>query len=392
MEELTRLQPLFDAIIAAGGRPFVVGGFVRDHLLSIPSKDIDIEVHGLEPDQLSDALGHLWSTRAHDFPFRMDEVGKSFGVTKLTFVKLGLDVDVSLPRTERKVGAGHQDFAVSVEPWIGIEKALARRDFTINAMAFDMTHAGKLVDPFDGWDDLKNGRLVAVGPAFSEDPLRVLRGVQFAARFGFAFEKQTAILCEKLVPELLSEISEERLWIEWEKIGSKGQHFKALEQALKAVGLGTVFGDIKACEMNLHGLSPERRVPIVLAGIGFMHASIDAVPNHVRDVIRDINMARALWDGSDVGSRMIARNQLKHATWLDVTRIDPDIRPHPWVLEGPIPLPVNGDDLLTHTGGKPGKWVGDALKMIADLVDDNPSFSRFQALNVGQVFWEESLK
>lgn len=362
----------------------MVGGFVRDTLLGIPSKDIDIEVHGMTDDDLLNALPHTNSLGDKTW-LKIDSVGKSFGVFKMFFNPGDggepLNVDVSLPRTERKVGAGHQDFAVSVEPWLGIKKALARRDFTINAMAFDMLDAGTLVDPFDGWDDLKNGRLVAVGPAFSEDPLRVLRGVQFAARFGFAFEKQTAILCHNLVGDLLTEISEERLWTEWEKIGSKGKHFKALEQALKAVGLETVFGPIKGHPMNLHGLTPERRVPIVLAGLDFLHASIETVPTHIRETMNDIQFANEFWDGSDFHCRRLART-MKRATWMDVVRAFPSLRPDSWVLEGPIPLPVNGDDLMKHTGLKPGKWIGEALETIALAVDENPSLTRPAALNL----------
>ncbi len=155
---------------ACGGRALLVGGCVRDGLLGRPCYDIDCEVHGLAPDALRALLG----------PFGdMDESGRAYGIYKLK----GAGVDVALPRRERRTGTGHSDFAVTIAPNLTPKEAAARRDFTVNAIMRDAL-TGEYVDPYGGIDDLRNGVLRAVpGGQFEEDPLRVLRGAQFAARF-----------------------------------------------------------------------------------------------------------------------------------------------------------------------------------------------------------------
>jgi len=208
---LTKLSPadaavrLAEAVRAAGGRALVVGGWVRDRLRRVPSKDLDIEVFGLPQDRLTAVLGALG---------RVEPVGQSFPVYKLTGFSDG-DVDVALPRRESKRGRGHKGFEVQGDPDMSIVEAARRRDFTINAIAWDpLTDVYE--DPFDGRGDLARGVLRAVDPAtFGDDSLRVLRAVQFAARFEFRLDEPTAALC-RAIP--LDDLPAERVWGEIEKL------------------------------------------------------------------------------------------------------------------------------------------------------------------------------
>jgi len=195
---------LCHAIETAGGQAWLVGGVVRDLCLAIPPKDMDIEVYGLEPD----ALQNL----AQQFG-RIEILGKHFGVLKLW--TQGIDIDLALPRTEIKTSAGHRGFTVSPDPYISPETATLRRDFTINAMMYDPLN-GNLLDLHHGQEDLKKHILRHVSPAFAEDPLRVLRAMQFAARFNLKLHPETAQLCRKLLPEA-AKLPTSRIWCEWQK-------------------------------------------------------------------------------------------------------------------------------------------------------------------------------
>jgi len=161
-------------IHSAGGRAWIVGGAVRDHLLGLESKDHDIEVHRVEIEDLREALKSLG---------KVNEIGRSFGVFKVTIN--GITIDVSIPRHDSQSGTAHNEIVVIGNPFMGLESAARRRDLTVNAIAYDpLTDEYK--DYFGGIQDLKRGRLQAVDPnTFCEDPLRALRVVQFAARFGF---------------------------------------------------------------------------------------------------------------------------------------------------------------------------------------------------------------
>jgi tRNA nucleotidyltransferase (CCA-adding enzyme) len=192
---------------AAGGRALLVGGCVRDGLLGIPAKDVDMEVYGLSAEAVERTL------KQH---FRLDTVGRAFGV----FIVKGHAIDIALPRRESKTGPKHTDFVVEGDPSMSPGDAAARRDFTINAISFDPL-SGQLLDPYDGVTDLHARRLRHVSAAFSEDPLRVLRGMQFIARFNLEAAPETIALCRELSPEHLPA---ERLWEEWKKLLLKGLH------------------------------------------------------------------------------------------------------------------------------------------------------------------------
>ena len=183
----------------AGGRALLVGGCVRDGLLSLPCSDIDCEVHGLARETLFALLerhGHV------------DRSGEAFGV--FTLPEIG--VDFALPRMEKRTGSAHTDFEIEAIPDLSPMQAAARRDFTVNAIMQDAL-TGEIIDPYGGEEDLKNGVLRAVpGGQFEEDPLRVLRGAQFAARFHLTPEEDTLKamrrmpLCHLSGPRVMAEM------------------------------------------------------------------------------------------------------------------------------------------------------------------------------------------
>lgn len=198
------LLRLCRAIADAGGRAWLVGGCVRDLLLDRPSKDLDLEVFGLEPAQLNRLLQ----------PFgRCQHVGKHFGVTKL--ITDDLELDIAIPRTETKTARGHRGFSTRPDPELAPEKACLRRDFTINAMMLDPLD-GTLLDFYGGRRDLEQRVLRHVSTAFAEDPLRVLRGMQLASRFCLHMAPETAALCRRMVTEA-DALPKPRLWGEWQK-------------------------------------------------------------------------------------------------------------------------------------------------------------------------------
>jgi tRNA nucleotidyltransferase (CCA-adding enzyme) len=201
------LRRALSELRARGGRPYVVGGAVRDALLGLPFKDFDVEVYGLAADVLREALSRLGS---------VDEVGQAFRVYKLSGLPdVAGAVDVSLPRRDSKVGPGHRGIAVVGDPNLSLEEAARRRDFTVNAVLLD-PFSGELLDPFGGRRDLEDRVLRAVDVAtFGEDPLRALRALQLAARFELRVEEATARLCAEMP---LQELPAERIFGEIEKL------------------------------------------------------------------------------------------------------------------------------------------------------------------------------
>ncbi|MBO4345552.1 MAG: hypothetical protein J5833_07340, partial [Victivallales bacterium] len=189
-----------------GGRAFLVGGCVRDALRGDPGKDFDVEIYGVSTAVLEKRLSERYS---------LSRVGASFGVYKVH----GHEIDIALPRTENKVGSGHRGFIVDTNPDLSYEEATARRDFTINAIMYNPLD-GEIIDPWHGVDDLRNGILRHTSPHFTEDPLRVLRGMQFVSRLEFTFAPETIALCSTLSQD---ELPPERLAGEWEKLLLKGK-------------------------------------------------------------------------------------------------------------------------------------------------------------------------
>ena len=208
---------LAQRVADAGGRVYYVGGCVRDALTGRESKDLDVEVHGLSPVVLESILDSLGERIA---------IGESFGIYALK----GCGVDIAMPRREHLRGRGHKDFDVIVDPHLGVREAARRRDFTVNAMMRDVL-TEELIDPFRGQRDLKRGILRHVDEkTFPEDPLRVLRAAQFAARFGFRVAKETVKLCSEMD---LTTLSKERVMLELEKALLQAEHPSVFFETLR---------------------------------------------------------------------------------------------------------------------------------------------------------------
>ncbi len=203
------LRAVLDAVRRVG-RPRLVGGCVRDWLLGLEPKDFDVEVPGVTFEELHRALAPFGAT---------DVVGRSFGVIKLRLG--GTEHDFSLPRRESKTGAGHRGFAVAPDAALSDAEAAARRDFTVNAIALD-PFTGVLIDPHGGERDLRARVLRHTSAAFTEDPLRVLRAMQLAARFDFTLAPETAVLSRQIA-DTYSQLPVERVWGEWDKWATKAQ-------------------------------------------------------------------------------------------------------------------------------------------------------------------------
>ena len=184
----------------------LVGGCVRDELMGIEPKDFDVEIYGVEPNKLREILEGFGEVNA---------VGEAF-----TVYKIGQDLDVALPRRERKVGRGHKGFVIEGDPGMSFEEAAKRRDFTINAILKDVL-TGEIIDVCGGQDDIKKGILRVVSlETFAEDSLRVLRAAQFAARFKFDIEPETVEICRQID---VSDLPKERIWGEFEKLLLKAE-------------------------------------------------------------------------------------------------------------------------------------------------------------------------
>ncbi len=212
------------AVRAAGGRPYLVGGCVRDAVLHPGGRpaDVDVEVYGLSADALVAALAPVG---------RVDAVGRSFAVLELR--RDGEDLDVALPRRREASGA------LVADPHTTLRQASAGRDLTVNALAYDPV-TEEVLDHWGGLGDLRDGVLRHVGPGLADDPLRVLRCARFSARLGFRVAPGTAELCRTLLPAAVG-LPVERVWGEWRRIGETGRWISTAVDTLAATGwLATV--------------------------------------------------------------------------------------------------------------------------------------------------------
>ncbi len=232
-KDLKMAKQIAYEVAALGGRTFYVGGYVRDKLLGKENKDIDIEIHGVEPEKLQNLLKKLGT---------IDErkVGDNFGI----FALKGYDIDIALPRSEKVTGnGGHKDFIINTDPFIGYEKAAKRRDFTMNALMQDVI-TEQILDFYNGYEDLKTGVIRHVDDkTFGDDPLRVLRAAQFASRFNFEVAYETINLSKTMD---LSKLSHERIAGELNKALLKSDSPSIFFDVLKDMGqLDVWFPEVK---------------------------------------------------------------------------------------------------------------------------------------------------
>jgi tRNA nucleotidyltransferase (CCA-adding enzyme) len=228
---------LSNILIALAARPVIVGGYVRDFFMHHQSKDIDIEVYNIG--SLDDLRGVLKELAP------VYEVGKNFGVLKMRYG--GYDFDISLPRTEIKIAKGHKGFDVHTNGYLSFKAAAVRRDFSMNAIGYDIKEE-HFLDPFGGQKDISNRLIRHIDDkGFVEDPLRVFRAVQFAARFNYTLHPNTLKLCQNMVKrEMLCELPKERVFEEIKKLLLKAElpsvGFELLDQ------MGALFYELKALQ------------------------------------------------------------------------------------------------------------------------------------------------
>lgn len=231
------LHTLSRVLRAQGARAIIVGGSVRDHFLQRPIKDYDIEVYGLASLDLLETLLAPYGS--------VNLVGKSFGVLK--FVHDGEEYDFALPRQEHKVAPGHKGFDVTCCPDATFAEAARRRDFTMNAMGYDIEQK-LFLDPFGGRDDMRAGILRHIDDnSFIEDPLRVYRAVQFCARFDYTPAPETRTLCREMVERgMLDELPKERIYGEFEKLLLKAARPSIGFEQMRELGMLTSFPELAA--------------------------------------------------------------------------------------------------------------------------------------------------
>ena len=395
--EIMSLQdlPFKEEVEQLGGKIFSVGGAVRDEFLGKESKDLDILVTGIPMDELEKLLSKYGGVNA---------VGKSFGVLK--FVPKGAteEIDIAIPRTEKPTDAGgHQGFDVTSDHALPIEKDLERRDFTINAIAKDIDD--NIIDPFDGQEDLKNKIIRIVNPvAFSDDPLRMLRAVQFASRFGFVIEPTTMEMIERNA-EKIKEIAPERILIELEKIVTKGNALIGV-QLLANTGLfKQIFGnEIKPSQIGRRDFSGVKTMAellfLMMNGVvqnpAEFYLTRFSTEDAKRDKVYKELQALDLAFNSDlvdqqmqpVKARSIAHNMFTTAPQTLESQVIPEQIKNAAqeLLQGKYPktvneLAVNGNDLMQK--GLQGKAVGDMQKsMLIQIYGDKIRNSKEDLLSL----------
>lgn len=387
------------------GNPLVVGGAVRDSFDGYPSKDVDIEVHGASMD---DIVSHLKTNGYH-----VDEVGRQFGVLKVSKGQLR-DLDVSVPRRENRTGAGHRSFSVEMDEAMTVDEAAARRDFTFNAVMYDHSR-GVLVDPTGGYSDYQNKTMRAVSGKFAEDPLRVLRGFQFAARFGMSYDKSTADMCRSIRGEY-SDLSVERVREEFSKFYTKGSDYSAGVKALQDSGWDDIEPGLRKSlqkqstvdslnRMKDAGVSAQKRSVIgsavILKGMESSKdrqnfAGVSTVSQD--DARRAVTLAEMSSDDmdSDYVIRKTAVILAKRKTSFRDVRLlartydDKDMLKAAnrairlGVGDKPAEDLVRGDDIMIMTDRKPGKWFGQVLSQVREAQYKDQVTTRQQALDLAR--------
>jgi tRNA nucleotidyltransferase (CCA-adding enzyme) len=278
---------------------YCVGGAVRDRLLGLPVQDRDWVVVGSTPEQM---VAHGYQPVGRDFP---------------VFLHPHTHEEYALARTERKTARGYQGFAVYAAPDVTLEQDLLRRDFTINAIAEDAQ--GNLIDPHHGIDDLKAGILRHVSKAFSEDPVRILRGARFAARFGFSIAPETLQLMREMVNNgEVDALVAERVWQELSR-GLMELQPSRFFQTLRACGaLEKILPEVDAlfgvpqpekyhpeidCGVHTmmvvddtahHGYSLEVRYAALTHDLGKANTPRDILPRHIGHEVRSVKLVETL--------------------------------------------------------------------------------------------------
>lgn len=384
---------LLDAISTSGAQPLVVGGAVRDSLaMDATPKDVDIEVHNVESmDELIELLKNS--------DYKVDEVGKKFGVLK-TVLPNGMDVDISLPRKDNRIGAGHRGFEVEVDPTLSLKGAANRRDFTINALYYDHSRE-VIIDAVGGVADWEAKRLRHVSDAFAEDPLRVLRGVQFSSRFNLTIDPDTAAEAQRIKGEF-KHTATEMVQVEWNKLFTKGKSISKGLETLRATGWDEHFGLDKislpeASKKTDAVLRNARaaKLPSEVFGPGSLALQLPANERKeflkqaiigdrgANKILRNINTpapTNASRKEINKWARKLSKDGSTPKEWLtlhspfiasDAAQVISLSVTNEKCLEGGKPDFITGQMVMDATGDKKGgPWIGKLLKDAANAQDD----------------------
>lgn len=364
-------KPFIQSIINdLNGEVLAVGGIVRDLILNKPNKDIDLIIRNVPIDTLISYLQKFG---------KVDVVGKSFGVIKFVDND-GIDYDIALPRTDKKnTEGGYRGFDVQSNENLPIEDDLIRRDAKMNAMAINI-NTGKFIDPLGGLEDIKNKQISAANSeAFSDDPLRLLRMISFASRFGFTIEPETMKMIQDNASKI-KEISPERILMEFDKIIKKSNILSAAV-LLDETGLfAQIFGKPQYYDFR-DTKQPFDKVKtmgefIYLLGKGVVESPAEFHKNNLNGDINTYKEIKALeiaFDSGEVTNSIESRSVTHNMYLLSPQSLQSNILPNiikdsaQELLEGKYPktvneLAVNGDDLMKL--GLQGKAIGDMQKTL----------------------------
>ena len=279
------LDKIFNKLQNFSSKIIIVGGFVRDSLLGIKSKDIDIEVYGVKSfEKLENILKEFGD---------VNNVGKSFGICKLHFQNY--ELDFSLPRSDNKIKSGHRGFDISINPNLNFKTATSRRDFTINSIGYDIKEK-KLLDPFNGINDLKNKILKMVNKShFIEDPLRVLRAAGFCARFELNIDNELLSLCQNMVSKnMLNELPKERIFSEIKKIFLKAKKPSIGFELLKKFGSNIYNENIYILDNIKLTTNSKTNIILMLSALCYNY-----------EINKAINFIKKLTDEKDILKRVL---------------------------------------------------------------------------------------
>ena len=285
------LQTIFQKLLQNNIDPVIVGGYVRDFFLGIESKDIDVELYGV------DSLQQVEKLLEEFGPIK--SVGKHFGVCKLNYKDIQLDF--ALPRREEKIAKGHRGFSVTLLQDIDFKSAAKRRDFTINAIGYDI-EKNKILDPYNGRDDLKKRVLKAVDTeTFQEDPLRILRAVAFSARFHLKIDKKLFLLCQSMVSSgALEELPKERIFEEFKKMLLLAKRPSQALILLKKLGTLAFFNEFQTvhkrdCLAMLHAIDTASKELALLLAILITPLSKESSHTFLNKLTQDKKLTQTIF-------------------------------------------------------------------------------------------------
>ena len=357
--DLPFMQPLADA----GGSVFIVGGCVRDHILGKEPKDIDMVVCDLPFESLKSVLEQYG---------RCDLVGESFGVIKFTHDNI--TYDVALPRVDKKIDGekGHKSIEAQSDHTLSIEADLYRRDFTCNALCIGRNLV--LIDPYGGMEDIQDGKIACVAPeAFIDDPLRMLRAIQFAPRFEFDLDSQTMKLI-KDNKQLIKEIAPERVLDELNKPFEKHGNIPYFGFLLKETGL---FFEIFGRELNLNRLDCSTRLSELLH-FAIADGEIKTAefykkyhPNMNKDLFNELHSFDIVYGPMKQNIYRTMFEAMKKTNFILMSGHIQEKFREPFLM-GELPqnrseVALTGDDLLAM-GFKEGKETGTQLEEIITAI------------------------